>query len=48
MQRMQSNETVEKLSLDLVSLGRRAFPKICEDEFDRMIKGHLFQALLPK
>ena len=48
IQRMQTSETVEKLGLDLVSLGRRAFPKICEDEFDRMIKGRFFQALLPK
>ena len=47
-QKMQTSESVEQLGIDLMSLGRKAFPKICEAEFDRMLKGRFFQALLPK
>ena len=46
-QKMQTSESVEQLDIDLMSLGRKAFPKICEAEFDRMLKGKFFQALLP-
>ena len=45
---MQVKESVEQLGIDLMSLGRKAFPKTCETEFDRMLKGRFFQALLPK
>ena len=47
-QRMQSTETIKKLGIDLMSLGRSAFPTVSEDELDRMLKGRFFQALLPK
>ena len=47
-QKMQTSESVEQLGIDLMSLGRKAFPKVCEAEFDRMLKGRFFQALLPK
>ena len=39
-QKMQTSESVEQLGIDLMSLGR-----ICEAEFDRMLKGRFFQAL---
>ena len=45
---MRTSESIEQLGIDLMSLGRKAFPKICEAEFDRMLKGRFFQALLPK
>ena len=44
-QKMQVKESVEQLGIDLMSLGRKAFPKTCEAEFDRMLKGRFF---LPK
>ena len=47
-QKMQVKESVEQLGIDLMSLGRKAFPKTCEAEFDHMLKGRFFQALLPK
>ena len=45
-QKMRTSESVEQLGIDLMSLGRKAFPKICEAEFDCMLKGRFFQALL--
>ena len=45
---MRTSESVEQLSIDVISLGRKVFPKICEAEFDRILKGRFFQALLPK
>ena len=47
-QKMQTSESIEQLEIDLMSLGRKAFPKICETEFDRMLKGRFFQVLFPK
>ena len=45
---MQTSESVEQLGIKLMSLGRKAFPKFCEAEFDHMLKGRFFQVLLPK
>ena len=48
-QKMQDSETIEQLGIDLQSLGRRAFPELRGGkEFDRLLKGRFFQALLPK
>lgn len=43
--RVQSEETIEQLGLELQSLGRKAFPSISGQEFDRLLKGRFFQAL---
>lgn len=48
-QKMQDSETIEQLGIDLQSLARKAFPELWEGkEFDRLLKGRFFQALLPK
>ena len=47
-QLMQEQQTVEQLGLELQRLGRKAFPNASSKEFDRMLKGHFFQALHPK
>ena len=48
-QKMQDSETIEQLGIDLQSLARRAFPELRGGkEFDRLLKGRFFQALLPK
>ena len=45
---MQEQQTVEQLSIELQCLERKAFPNTNSEEFDRMLKGHFFQALHPK
>ena len=47
-QLMQTNQSVEKLGLQLMSLARKAFPMLGEKELDRMLKGRFFQALQSK
>ena len=47
-QKLQGEDSVEQLGLDLQTLGRRAFLSVGAKEFDRMLKGRLYQALLPK
>lgn len=47
-QLMQTDETIEKLGLQLMSLARKAFPSLGEKELDRLLKGRFFQAVLPK
>ena len=47
-QRMQKGESVEQLGIDLLDLGRKAFPEIVGTEFDRILKGRFFQALHTK
>ncbi len=47
-QKMQGEESIEKLGIDLQRLARKAFPKAMGKEFDRLIKGRFFQALYPK
>ena len=46
-QLMQEQQSVEQLGIELQSLARRAFPEASQ-EFDRLVKGRFFQALLPK
>ena len=45
---MQGSDTIEQLGITVQRLGRRAFPSMNEKEFDRLIKGRFFQALLVK
>lgn len=43
-----SKQTVEELGVELQKLGRKAFPTSDAKEFDRIVKGRFYQALLPK
>ena len=47
-QLMQNQQSVEELGVQLQKLGRKAFLGSGPREFDRMLKGHFCQALLPK
>ena len=47
-QKMQKEESVEQLGIDLLDLGQKALPKIVGTEFDRILKGRFFQALHTK
>ena len=47
-QLVQVKQTVEQLGMELQKLARKAFPKMDLKEFDRLLKGHFYQALLPK
>ena len=47
-QLMQAKQSVEELGVELQKLGRKAFPTSGAKEFDRIIKGRFYQALLPK
>jgi len=44
----QTDESVEKLGLQLMTLAKKAFPSLGTEELDRLLKGRFFQALLPK
>ena len=46
--RVQGEESIEQLGMDLQRLGRKAFPGIEGKEFDRLLKGRLYQALHPR
>ena len=46
--RVQGEESIEQLGMDLQKLGRKAFPAIQGKEFDRLLKGRLYQALHPR
>ena len=46
--RVQGDESIEQLGMDLQKLGRKAFPAIQGKEFDRLLKGRLYQALHPR
>ena len=46
--RLQGDESIEALGMDLQRLGRKAFPTLEGRDFDRMLKGRFFQALIPK
>ena len=46
--RVQGEESIEQLGMDLQKLGRKAFPAIEGKEFDRLLKGRLYQALHPR
>ena len=45
---MQNEQSVQKLGLQLITLGKKAFPTLGTKELDRLLKGRFFQALLPK
>ena len=47
-QLMQDQQSVEELGVQLQKLGRKAFLGSGPREFDRMLKGRFYQALLPK
>ena len=47
-QLMQTEESVERLGLQLMALAKKAFPSLGARELDRLLKGRFFQALLPK
>jgi hypothetical protein len=47
-QKMQQDESIEQLGIELQNLGRKAFPQMNEKELDRLLKGRLFQALNSK
>ena len=47
-QLMQDTQSVEDVGIQLQRLARKAFPKSGAREFDRMLKGRFYQALLPK
>ena len=42
------NTEQEELGLELQKLAKRAFPTVNGKDFDRLLKGRLFQALLPR
>ena len=44
----QEKRSVEQLGMVLQKLARKAFPKMDVKEFDRLVKGRFYQALLPK
>ena len=44
--KMQTTESVEELGLELQTLANKAFPSTPAKDFDRMLKGRFFQALL--
>ena len=46
--RTQGNESVEQLGISIQQLGRKAFPSIIGKDFDRLLKGRFYQALLVK
>ena len=45
---MQEQQSVEQLGIELQALARRAFPESSPKEFERLVKGRFFQALLSK
>ena len=45
---MQTKETVQQLGIEIQRLGRKAFPSMIGKEFDRLLKGRFYQALLVK
>ena len=47
-QKVQESKSVEQLGLELQRLGREAFPSTDGKDFDRLLKGRFFQALLTK
>ena len=47
-QLMQDKQSVEDVGIRLQKLARKAFPESGPKEFDRLLKGRFYQALLPK
>ena len=46
--RVQGEESIEQLGMDLQKLGHKAFPATEGKEFDRLLKGRFYQALHPR
>lgn len=46
--RTQGDESIEQLGISIQQLGRKAFPTIVGKDFDRLLKGRFYQALLVK
>ena len=44
----QDKQSVEQLGIELQKLAHKAFPTLSGDEFDRLLKGRFYSALLPK
>ena len=47
-QLIQTDQSVEALGLELQTLAKRGFPTLKGKDFDRLVKGRFFQALLPR
>ena len=45
---VQEQQSTEQLGLDLQKLAQKAFPSLSRDDFDRLLKGRFYSALLPK
>ena len=45
---MQDKQSAEQLGLQLQNLAHKAFPSFSGDDFDRLLKGRFYSALLPK
>ena len=43
--RVQGDESIEQLGMDIQKLGHKAFPSLEGRDFDRMLKGIFFQVL---
>ena len=46
--RVQGEESIEKLGMDIQKLGRKAFRSTEGKKLDRLLKGHFYQALHPR
>ena len=46
--RVQGEESIEQLGMDIQKLGRKAFPSTEGKELDRLLKGRFYQALHPR
>ena len=46
--RVQGEESIEQLGMDLQKLGRKAFPATEGKEFDHLLKGCFYQTLHPR
>ena len=44
----QGNESIDQLGISIQQLGRKAFPSIVGKDFERLLKGRFYQALLLK
>lgn len=47
-QKMQGDDSMEQLGIELQHLRRKAFPQACSREFDSLLKGRFFQSLHTK
>lgn len=45
-QLVQGKQSIEELGIELQRLAKQAFPAIAGEDFDRLLKGRFFQALM--